>query len=644
MSELDENAMTLPMTGRRLAGAWFLLALAALGASALLAVVLVAARTPFLGIGSEWFRTALVLHVDLAVLVWFLAVAAGTWVLVRGHEGWYSWGAFWLAAVALVLMLASPLSGNTVPLLANYVPVLDNRLFLMALIAFFAAVLFTASVFLVQGWGRRLPLWGQAGRWSALVLLVAALVFVIDMLSGQGATRALTIEDRVWGAGHLLQFVHAVLLMGVWSVLGERLLLPARRLLAWLPALLAVTALSALGGVGISLLWEVGTPGHEQGFTELMRWASWPSAAIFGVGLLGLAIRRRRAGELLSGEEWVLLLSVVLFLGGCLVGATIRGNASTVVPAHYHGTVGAVTLAYLLVARRVALAFGLPLPSGFGIKHLPKIYGLGIAVLVIGLAWAGWLGVPRKAPHADLTQMGMGYLMAMGVAGVGGFVALTSIAAFVWVLLAAVWRGHKTGARQRTADTIYWPAILVVLGALGLTGLFGLNRGWFQSDVERLQAHVQDQQRMEVDQRFRQGVVMLQKKEYDHALTAFHRVLELAPEMPEAYVNAGFALLGKGEFAAAADFFDDATGLKRDQLNAYYGLAVALEGMGNLRAATEAMQTYLHRAPAEDPFRIKAEAAVWEWSEAIRNSAPALNVAASGKPQLAPQGKLEARP
>ena len=111
---------------------------------------------------------------------------------------------------------------------------------------------------------------------------------------------------------------------------------------------------------------------------------------------------------------------------------------------------------------------------------------------------------------------------------------------------------------------------------------------------------------------------MLHAKQYDSAMTAFHRVIQLAPDMPEAYVNAGFALLGKKEYAMAADFFNDATKLNKNQLNAYYGLAVALEGMGNLRSAIEAMYAYLHQAPKDDPFRRKAEAALWEWREALR--------------------------
>ena len=121
----------------------------------------------------------------------------------------------------------------------------------------------------------------------------------------------------------------------------------------------------------------------------------------------------------------------------------------------------------------------------------------------------------------------------------------------------------------------------------------------------------------EIDERFAQGVLMLHAKQYEHALTAFHRVLALDPAMPEAHVNVGFALLGMGEAGAARDFFASALELRTRQLNAYYGLAVASEQLGDLAAARGAMRTYAHLAPRDDPFRRKAEAALWEWDPGI---------------------------
>lgn len=125
--------------------------------------------------------------------------------------------------------------------------------------------------------------------------------------------------------------------------------------------------------------------------------------------------------------------------------------------------------------------------------------------------------------------------------------------------------------------------------------------------------HAAARRRAEAGERFAQGVVMLHAKRYEHALTAFHRVLELEPTSPQTHVNMGFALVGLKRYAAARDFFESATTLDRRQANAYYGLAVALEGLQDLPGAVGAMRTYVHLSPADDPYARKAQSALWEW-------------------------------
>lgn len=123
-----------------------------------------------------------------------------------------------------------------------------------------------------------------------------------------------------------------------------------------------------------------------------------------------------------------------------------------------------------------------------------------------------------------------------------------------------------------------------------------------------------DAREVETRSRFEQGVVMLHMRQYDHAAKAFARVIELAPRLPEAHANMGFALLGLERWHAARDAFTRATDLRPEQFNAYYGLAIAYDALGDKGGAIGAMRTYLHRAPAADSFRRKAEAALWEWT------------------------------
>lgn len=122
----------------------------------------------------------------------------------------------------------------------------------------------------------------------------------------------------------------------------------------------------------------------------------------------------------------------------------------------------------------------------------------------------------------------------------------------------------------------------------------------------------------EVRRRFDEAVVMLHARQHEHAVVALHRVLTLAPKLPEAHVNMGYALLGLGRVKEARDFFEGATVLAPAQANAYYGLALAWETSGDLAMATGAMRTYLHLARNEREEHLrKARAALWEWESRL---------------------------
>ena len=117
--------------------------------------------------------------------------------------------------------------------------------------------------------------------------------------------------------------------------------------------------------------------------------------------------------------------------------------------------------------------------------------------------------------------------------------------------------------------------------------------------------------------RFDAAVALLQSRRFDAAVAAWREVAAAAPQLPEAQVNLGFALLGAGRAAEARTAFDRATALRPAQANAYYGLALAHEASGDLAVATGAMRSYLHLAKNEDPKHLaRARAALWEWEQA----------------------------
>ena len=135
---------------------------------------------------------------------------------------------------------------------------------------------------------------------------------------------------------------------------------------------------------------------------------------------------------------------------------------------------------------------------------------------------------------------------------------------------------------------------------------------------------------------FDQAVLLLHAGRHAEAVTALRQVLALAPRLPEAHVNLGFALLGLRQPQAARDHFDHATTLAPGQANAYYGLAMAWEALSDLPMATGAMRSYLHLARDERPEHLaRARAALWTWEQARRPGAAASSPSSRSAPSAA---------
>lgn len=137
----------------------------------------------------------------------------------------------------------------------------------------------------------------------------------------------------------------------------------------------------------------------------------------------------------------------------------------------------------------------------------------------------------------------------------------------------------------------------------------------------------------QVAERFQQAIALLHAGQYEYAITALDSVLELVPNMPEAYVNMGYAFLGLEEYGPAQGAFETAINLKVDQVNAYYGLAEAFDGQKEYEAALGAMRSYIHLSPPDDPYLARARAALWEW-EAQLGRVPGVEAAPEGTPGI----------
>jgi heme/copper-type cytochrome/quinol oxidase subunit 1 len=101
----------------------------------------------------------------------------------------------------------------------------------------------------------------------------------------------------------------------------------------------------------------------------------------------------------------------------------------TRVPAHYHGMVGAVTLAYMGLAPSLLELTGRRPWSPRLTRWQPYLYGAGLLGIMIGLHWAGGHGAPRKA--LGFSWANAQALAAMNLMGLGSLLAIAGGLAFV---------------------------------------------------------------------------------------------------------------------------------------------------------------------------------------------------------------------
>jgi len=216
---------------RRTATAWLILGVVSLLGAGLFSIMLVLARTPviqelipFL----DFFRTALVVHVTLSVLIWLLAMSAATWSLsTRDDKPLWDRLSFSLAALGTAVIIISPFVGAGNPLMNNYVPVLQHPLFYGGLVMFALGILshlLRAALFR-QRIGETLSGTSALQAGISLSTMLTGLAIVAVLASWRGIPGEMDgriyFEFLFWGGGHILQFSYTLLMMIAWVVLAD---------------------------------------------------------------------------------------------------------------------------------------------------------------------------------------------------------------------------------------------------------------------------------------------------------------------------------------------------------------------------------------------------------------------------------------
>ncbi|NGP88784.1 cbb3-type cytochrome c oxidase subunit I [Fodinibius halophilus] len=447
---------------------WILMSIGTLLLSGFFSVIIVLGRAPIISelISDPLFaKRGLVVHVDLALLIWIYAFLCGLFVLVptRKNGNRLLPMGYALAVTGVGMLVASIFVPSAEPVLSNYIPVLDHPLFIGGLLFFAGGV--ACTVFNT----RIIPSSNQSSfttntifpassipgfRSAAVILLISLITFFSSWLVTPMGLEVLTYyELTIWGGGHLLQFVNVAAMLSVWIILLGELLGKnpiSYRVSAVLFGIYTLPLLAAplltMNGTGDLL--------YHWGFTRFMQWGIFPVVTIF-VGIIVTKLVRARANNELPKQILRnpyfggLVTSMLLTIIGFILGAMIRGS-NTMVPAHYHAAVGGITVAFMAITYFLLEVHGVPIPKG-RLKKLaaiqPLLFGLGQAIFAAGFGYAGAHGLARKSFGSEQHIGSIEAFVGLGFMTVGGLLAVSGGLLFLWIVVKA-WMNRKNSPFQ----------------------------------------------------------------------------------------------------------------------------------------------------------------------------------------------------
>ena len=482
--------------------AWLKLGILSLGFAGLYSVILVVLRTPQLADffpNPHIFKSALIIHVNLSVLIWLLSITASVWGYTLSSRDLIAGSSKKmdtvvkprydivciniypkLAFLSTILIAISPIAGHN-PVMNNYIPMLENIVFILGLSLFgVTLLLYAISVLYFFDWMNLNNLVNFTILSTIIMFILSFVCFGLSYKALQNIIQIIPIEIEFyyellfWSGGHLLQFIYTQILIFIWVTLFRELI---GRELKFQKFYLFLLYLNFVFGILIvcgHISYDIIDGSFKEFYTNHMKYLGGiaPVLCLIGMGceFLGyfyVPLCHSRESGNLEKKEWIpasagitlkadgniiktiLLCSITLFLLGGLIAMNITG-INVVIPAHYHGSIVGISIAcmgYSYLGINVIPAKGNPeksirkMDSRFRENDIKKrrnnimsiiIYLLtfGQILHILGLAFAGGYGVMRKDPNS---VMPVSAKRVMGMMGGGGMIAIVGGLMFVYI-------------------------------------------------------------------------------------------------------------------------------------------------------------------------------------------------------------------
>ncbi|WP_412708275.1 hypothetical protein [Candidatus Rickettsia kedanie] len=495
-NQSQNNSLTL---------SWLKLGIVSLGLAGLYSIILVVLRTPQLSRffpNPHIFKSALIIHVNLSVLIWLLSITASVWSLslqqssmsflqplmsfprkresmlffldsrFRGNDILYK-----LAFLATLLIAISSIAGHN-PVMNNYIPMLENIVFILGLSLFgVTLLLYAINILYLFDWANLNSLVNFTILSTIIMFMLSFVCFGWSYNGLQNIIQIIPIEIEFyyellfWSGGHLLQFIYTQILIFIWVILFQKLIGRELKFQKFHLFLLYLNFISSILILFGHISYDIIDGAFKEFYTNHMKYLGGiaPVLCVVGMGVEFLSFRSLTAASskidpavkprddtvIINNRviKTILLCSITLFLLGGLIAMNITG-INVVIPSHYHGSIVGISIAgmgYSYFGINVIPApYVIPAKAGIQKKVFERMdscfrgndirgYGMTFAIYlltfgqilhILGLALAGGYGVMRKDPNS---VMSMSAKLLMGMMSGGGLIAIVGGLMFVYI-------------------------------------------------------------------------------------------------------------------------------------------------------------------------------------------------------------------
>jgi hypothetical protein len=380
------------------------------------------------------FKISLIIHVDLSIVVWLLAIGSMlSEYIIKSKYNILSNTALISFIIGMLLITISPITGDSTPIMNNYIPVVDNILFMIGISFIFSGSIIQIIATLLSYEKSMLK---DSYYLSVFSTKIINLIAFVSFFISANKMSYLNITDQhyyyelvFWACGHILQFSYVNLMMIAWIILFANHYNKKLINLCFL-----INLVSSIFSLIAFYLYNIDSIDFREFYTIHMRYLGGLSVTIIGIYIISSIIYGK-----MKNIDNSLIMSMILFFIGGIIGLLIV-NINVTIPAHYHGAIVGVTIAIMGICYRfIDILYNIKINKKWQIIQ-NYTYGGGQLLHILALGFSGGYGALRKTPGAELNFKAK---ISMGIMGLGGLTAIIGGIIFVILCFNAIYKSRK---------------------------------------------------------------------------------------------------------------------------------------------------------------------------------------------------------